>query len=138
MLLSGGVGQTPFLSMLQAAAAQRIAQPVHFVHGTQSGATHALGAEVRAIAAASQGRIQATIFYECPRPQDRQGEDFDLPGLVTPDWLARNTPLAGADYYLCGPRAFLRGFAGSLAGFGVPAAQIHYEFFGPADEVLAA
>jgi len=137
VLLSGGVGQTPFLSMLRAAEEQ-VGQSVHFIHGTQSGATHALGDEVRSMTTASKGRIQATTFYECPRPQDRQGEDFDLPGLITPEWLARNTPVAGADYYLCGPRAFLRTFTAALARLGVPSAQIHYEFFGPADELLAA
>lgn len=138
VLLSGGVGQTPFLSMLQAVADQPARHEVHFVHGTQSGATHALGAEVRALAAASQGRIRVSSFYECPRPRDQQGADFDLPGRITPDWLARNTPLAKADYFLCGPRPFLRGFVDALMQLGVPAAQIHYEFFGPADELLAA
>lgn len=138
VLLSGGVGQTPFLSMLRAAEEQQMAQAIYFIHGTRSGATHALREEVRAMAAASRGRIQATTFYECPRPHDRQGEDFDLAGRITPEWLARNTPLAGADYYLCGPRDFLRTFAKALAGLGVPASQIRYEFFGPADEVLAA
>ncbi|ONG56087.1 nitric oxide dioxygenase [Pseudoroseomonas deserti] len=135
VLLSGGVGQTPFLSMLQAAAAQPAGPAVQFVHGTQSGATHALGAEARALATASGGRIQVTTFYEGPRPQDR---GHDLEGRITPEWLAANTPLAGADYYLCGPRDFLRGFVAALRRLGVPAAQIHHEFFGPADELLVA
>jgi nitric oxide dioxygenase len=138
VLLSGGVGQTPLMSMMQAAAGQPLSPPVHFIHGTQSGATHALGNEARAMTAASGGRVQVTTFYECPRPQDRQGIDFDLPGLITPAWLAQHTPLAGADYFLCGPRAFLRNFAEALLQQGVPASQIHYEFFGPADELLAA
>ncbi|WP_419899277.1 NO-inducible flavohemoprotein [Roseomonas sp. USHLN139] len=135
VLLSGGVGQTPFLSMLQAAAAQPGGPAIHFVHGTLSGATHALGAEARALAAASGGRIQVTTFYECPRPQDH---GHDVEGRITAEWLAANTPLAGADYYLCGPRDFLRGLVSALRRLGVPAAQIHHEFFGPADELLAA
>jgi nitric oxide dioxygenase len=138
VLLSGGVGQTPLLSMLQALAAPPLGQPVRFVHGTHSGATHALGQEVRALAASSGGRIQATTFYECPGPQDRRGRDFDQRGLITADWLARNTPLAEADYFLCGPRAFLRDFVAALLRLGVPASRLHHEFFGPADELLAA
>jgi nitric oxide dioxygenase len=138
VLLSGGVGQTPLLSMLHALAAQPPGPQVQFVHGTLSGTTHALGAEARALAEASGGRIQTFTFYECPRGRDRAGVDFDQAGLITPDWLARNTPLAEADYYLCGPRPFLRGFVRALSDLGVPAAQIHFEFFGPADELLAA
>jgi nitric oxide dioxygenase len=36
-------------------------------------------------------------------------------------------------YYLCGPRPFLRAMVGGLA-----LNRILYEFFGPADELLAA
>jgi nitric oxide dioxygenase len=43
-----------------------------------------------------------------------------------------------AVYYLCGPRPFLRALVGSLARTGVPLGRIRYEFFGPADELLAA
>jgi nitric oxide dioxygenase len=41
-------------------------------------------------------------------------------------------------YYLCGPRAFLRGMVGGLARMGVSLNNIRYEFFGPAAELLAA
>ncbi|TCI00910.1 NO-inducible flavohemoprotein [Roseococcus sp. SYP-B2431] len=138
VLLSGGVGQTPLVSMLAAMAERRSLVPVQFVHGTQSGATHALGGEVRALVAASGGRITAATFYECPRAQDRPGQDYDVEGRITLDWLRAHTPTAGADYYLCGPRPFLRTFTDGLVRLGVPPARIHYEFFGPADELLAA
>jgi len=138
VLMSGGVGQTPLMSMLKAIAGGHPAARAHFIHGTQSGATHALGAEAKALAAASGDRIRVTNFYEQPRPEDRQGQDYDVAGRITLDWLRENTPLAGADYFLCGPRAFLRVFVGGLMQLGVPATQVHYEFFGPADELLAA
>lgn len=138
VLVSGGVGLTPMVSMLGALARQSAGHAVHFVHGAMSGATHALGDEVRALAKASGGRIRTTFFYEKPRVQDVQGEAYDEAGLVTPDWLARHTPLNDADYFLCGPRAFLRAFVNGLVSHGVPPSRIHYEFFGPADELLAA
>lgn len=138
VLLSGGVGQTPLMSMAKTLAAEHPSVPVHFVHGTQSGATHALGADARALAAASGGYVKVTNFYEAPRSEDQQGKHYDMAGRITLDWLRENTPLAGADYYLCGPRPFLRVFVGGLMQLGVPATQIHYEFFGPADELLAA
>ena len=52
--------------------------------------------------------------------------------------LERNTPMQEADYFLCGPRGFLRSFVGGLARTGVAFDRIHHEFFGPADELLAA
>ncbi|UFN47492.1 NO-inducible flavohemoprotein [Roseomonas sp. OT10] len=137
VLVSGGVGLTPMVSMLEEIAARHPDLPVHYVHGTQDGATHAMGARVRALAAAAPG-ITATTFYQCPRPEDLEGADYDVAGLITPEWLLRHTPAAEADVYLCGPVPFLRSLVGGLAAAGVPAGRIHHEFFGPADALLAA
>lgn len=138
VLLSGGVGVTPLISMLAALAPAKPARPIHFVHAAISGATHALGAEARALAATSGGAVRIATFYESPRPEDVRGEAYDEAGRVTAEWLAANTPVAEADFYLCGPRPFLREMASALARLGAPASRIHYEFFGPTDEALAA
>ncbi|MFL5022712.1 MAG: NO-inducible flavohemoprotein [Microvirga sp.] len=137
VLLSGGVGLTPMISMLDTIAARYPNKSVHYVHGTLNGSTHAMKDRVRALAAAYPN-IKATTFYVEPRPEDRQGDDYDQYGLITIDWLQANTPLDEAGYYLCGPRPFLRAFVGGLALAGVRSNRIHYEFFGPADEILAA
>jgi len=138
VLVSGGVGLTPLMSMLEAIAAQRPGLPTHYVHGTRNGATHAMHARARELAVGSGGSIQVATFYEAPRPEDRRGQHYDEEGLINLDWLSRNTPVAEADYFLCGPKPFLRAFVGGLARAGVAADRIHYEFFGPADELLAA
>jgi nitric oxide dioxygenase len=106
-------------------------------HGTLNGSTHAMKDHVRSLAAAHPN-IRASTFYVEPRPEDRLGHDFDHEGLITMEWLQANTPLDEAGYYLCGPRPFLRAFVGGLALAGVRSNRIHYEFFGPADEILSA
>lgn len=131
LLLSGGVGLTPIVSMLEVLAEQHRDVPVFYVHGTSSPAHHALDAQVRK-AAARHGNVLVETFYESGADEKAN------PGRITLDWLQGNTPLAEADVYLCGPRPFLRHFVGSLRGAGIPADRIHYEFFGPADEHLAA
>jgi nitric oxide dioxygenase len=137
VLLSGGVGLTPMMSMLETIANRHPHVAVHYVHGTLNGATHAMKNRVRFLAEAHPN-IQATTFYVEPRPEDRQGEDFNHQGLISVEWLNAHTPVGGADYYLCGPRPFLRTFVSGLALAGVRSDRIHYEFFGPADEILAA
>jgi nitric oxide dioxygenase len=82
---------------------------------------------------ACQARLPDTITAS-----DVLGQSHDAEGLITTEWLAGNTPLHEADFYLCGPRSFLRAFVGGLARAGVPPQRIHYEFFGPTDELLAA
>ncbi|HWL58860.1 MAG TPA: NO-inducible flavohemoprotein [Paracoccus sp. (in: a-proteobacteria)] len=132
VLLSGGVGLTPMVSMLAEIAGNHPDLAAYYIHGTTSRETHALDHEIRAFAQ-SHGQTTVATFYERPAPADNVNT-----GFVTMDWLHANVPLRSADIYLCGPKPFLRHFVGELAKAGVPADRIHYEFFGPADEVLAA
>jgi nitric oxide dioxygenase len=137
VLLSGGVGLTPMVSMLETIANDGRDVPVHYVHGAENGRVHAMGSHVRDIAK-DREHLKTTIFYGSPHAQDQRGVHFDHDGLITVEWLARNTPIAEADFYLCGPRPFLTVFVNGLAKAGVPQDRIHYEFFGPADELAAA
>jgi nitric oxide dioxygenase len=125
------------VSMLDTIAARHPELDVHYIHGTQDGATHAMKHDVRA-SIGSNDKRRSSIFYLEPRPDDRAGEDYDHAGMITTEWLEANTPVASAEYYLCGPRPFLKAFVVGLSLAGVPSSRIHYEFFGPADELLAA
>lgn len=132
VLLSGGVGLTPLVSMLEAIADQHSGHPTFFIHGTASRATHAFNHHVGELAA-RQGATTVTTFYD-----QSSGESEVQSGFISLGWLFRNTPFAEADFYLCGPRPFLRFFVSGLTRAGVSSDRIHYEFFGSADEVLAA
>ncbi|MEK1896126.1 MAG: NO-inducible flavohemoprotein [Rhizobium sp.] len=137
VLLSGGVGLTPMVSMLETIAnsGQRLA--VHYIHGAENGGVHAMGPHVRDIAR-NREHLKTAIFYGSPHDRDKKGVHFDHEGYITIDWLAKNTPIAEADFYLCGPKPFLAAFVNGLAKAGVTKDRIHYEFFGPADELAAA
>lgn len=137
VLLSGGVGLTPMVAMLEEIAANHPDVPVHFAHGTLDGSTHAMGAHIRTLTEKHHNG-HTTIFYQTPRSQDVSGRDYDVAGLIDADWLIANTPTDDADYFLCGPRPFLRALVAALSLNGVASDRIHYEFFGPADELLAA
>ncbi|GAB4067918.1 PAS domain S-box protein [Ancylobacter sonchi] len=135
VMVSGGVGLTPMIAMLEALAAEKADVPVHFVHCARDGAVHAFGGHVKELVAALPN-ARATIFYSRPRPQDRQVTDFDVAGRVTLDWLKAETPLGTADLYVCGPLDFLRALVPALAGAGVEAGRLHYEFFGPVEDLF--
>lgn len=137
VLLSGGVGLTPMVAMLEAIAAEHPDLEAHFVHGALNGDVHALAGQVKALAAA-HGGTKISTFYSEPAASDVLGQTHDVEGFVSIDWLKGNTPFETADFYLCGPKPFLRILVGGLVAAGVSADRIHYEFFGPADELLAA
>ncbi|CAO3424717.1 NO-inducible flavohemoprotein [Azospirillum argentinense] len=136
VLLSGGVGLTPMMSMLENIAGSGDGRPTWYIHGVENGRVHAMRDHSRALAAQARN-ITLRTYYNAPDPADVQGRDYDERGFISMDWIVANTPTQEAAYYLCGPRPFLRAMVGGLAGRGVPLGSIHYEFFGPADELLA-
>lgn len=130
ILLSGGVGLTPMVAMAETIAAEHPGLEAHYIHGTLNSGTHAMDAHVKALA--EHCRMQVATFYSEPLAGDAPA------GMIPMNWLAQNTPLQDADIFLCGPRAFLTFFVDALLQAGVAPDRIHYEFFGPADEQLAA
>ncbi|KMO33785.1 dihydropteridine reductase [Methylobacterium tarhaniae] len=137
VLVSGGVGLTPMMSMLETIRAESPERPTWYVHGALNGRVHAMAEHARRLAAGSDA-IRLHTVYEAPLAGDRPGADYDAAGRITPDWLAAHTPAAEATYYLCGPKPFLASLVHGLARLGVPAERIRYEFFGPADELEEA
>jgi nitric oxide dioxygenase len=137
VLLSGGVGLTPMVSMVETIAERHPDLEAFYVHGTLSSATHAMDDHVRSLAR-RHGKIAVTTFYNEPQADDQPGTTFDHAGIISTDWLQRNLPFDRADFYLCGPKPFLRAFVSGLSLAGVASDRIHYEFFGPADALLAA
>jgi nitric oxide dioxygenase len=135
LLLSGGVGLTPMVSIVEAIAAKHPGLETHFVHGTMNSDTHALDGHVRALAE-QHGAISVSTFYNEPGPSDVAGKTHDVTGLITVDWLKANAPLSEADIFLCGPKPFLRALVSGLSQAGISQDRLHYEFFGPADELL--
>ncbi len=132
VLVSGGVGLTPMMSMLETIAAETPERPTWYVHGALNGRVHAMAAQARTLAA-HRPAIRLHTVYEAPEAADRLGVDHDGVGRITPDWLTAHTPAAEATYYLCGPKPFLASLVHGLARLGVPAERIRYEVFGPAD-----
>lgn len=135
VMLSGGVGLTPMIAMLEEAAARGLTTPIHFVHCTHNGASHAFGAHLRELADSLPGLV-TTIFYSTPRPDDVRGRDYDQAGRPGLGWLEEHTALGEARYYVCGPLPFLRSFVGGLAKAGVGGDRLHYEFFGSVEDLF--
>lgn len=135
VLLSGGVGVTPMISMLEAIAARPPGAPVLFVHCTHDSRTHAFGPHVRALA---EGRPDITLatFYSRPRPEDVAGQGFDHAGRLELAWLLEHGSVNQADIFICGPLAFMRTFVTGLSQAGVPAQRIHTEFFGDVEDLM--
>ena len=129
ILLSAGIGLTPVLAMLQALAAGRSRREVWWIHGARNRAEHAFAAEVQGLLKLLPGG-RSHICYSAPGPADRPAIDFDAAGRVDVHVLQELGVSREADFYLCGPAAFMSSLTADLTSWGVSAERLHSENFG--------
>ena len=129
ILLSAGIGATPVLAMLQALAAGGSRREIWWVHGARNSGEHAFAAEAQALLKFLPGG-HSHIRYSAPGPTDRPAVDFDAAGRLGVHVLQELGVPREADFYLCGPAAFMTSLTADLASWGVSAERLHSENFG--------
>lgn len=130
VLLSGGVGLTPMLSMLHQLS-RHSTRTVHFIHACENGAVHAFRDEVRQLAERRPG-INVHFCYRSPSVDDQAYPAYHSQGLINRETLQALLPLDDYEVYLCGPPPFMQANWRLLRDLGIDRQRIHYEFFGPA------
>lgn len=127
VLLSGGVGFTPLLAMLNQLLETASSRQIGFVHASRYGQVDGLR---RLLPRTNPDLpVRPIVFYEQPLASDQPGRDFDYQGRV--DWSKlSDLILPEADYYLCGPRPFMQQQRQHLLDQGISAERIHTEVFG--------
>ena len=128
VLLSVGVGVTPVLAMLYALAAQASVRSVWWIFGARNRGEHPFVQEAHDLLA-KLANARSHVQYSQPDPTDRFGSDFDAAGRLSATVLEELGVPLEADFYLCGPPAFLADFTAELAARGVAQDRIHTEAF---------
>ena len=132
VLVTGGVGITPAMAMLETAAGS--GRPIRFIHAARHGGVHAFRARVDELARA-HGNVEAVYVYDEPRADD----DAHVPGRVDRALLAAHLPAdRDVDLYLLGPRPFMQSVYADGLALGIPAERLRYEFFGPTEALARA
>lgn len=126
VLISGGVGITPTLAML--GAALRTLRPVHFIHAARNQGVHAFRDHIDHLA---NVHPQLRRHYVYERDDNGLAHASGFLGKEQLDaWLPEDRDV---DAYFLGPTGFMRAVKSHLRELGVPEAQTHFEFFGPAE-----
>jgi uncharacterized protein len=131
VLIAGGVGITPMLSMAQAIAASGSKREAWFFYGVRNSKEHIHKGELEKLASENEN-IHLHVCYSKPLPGDLKGRDFQREGRVSIEALKELLPSSNFEYYLCGNGAFMKSLTDGLEAWGVPEKDIHYEAFGPA------
>jgi nitric oxide dioxygenase len=135
VLLSGGIGITPVMSMLKTLVHHRVDTPVYFIHAARNSRVHALADEARSISA-EYANVMTHFRYDDPLEHDF-GQHCHSVGTIDRTLLETVLPSADADFYFCGPKPFMVGLYQSLKDWGVDDSRLHFEFFGPRQALTA-
>lgn len=135
VLVGGGIGITPMMSMLRWCVARQPRRLVHLYYGLRNSREHAYKPLLEEIAA-SHPALRLHIVYSRPGKSDLLGRDYQHPGHVDVELLRRSLPHGRHQFYVCGPPAMMQTLVPALAEWGVPVSDIHYEAFGPASVKL--
>lgn len=135
VLVAGGIGITPMMSMLRWCLAEQPGRRLHLFYGLRNGSEHAFKPLLREMAA-SHPQFTLTVVYSRPLPDDAVGKDFQHIGHVDVGLLKRMLPHGRHQFYVCGPAAMMQTLVPALAEWGVPREDLHFEAFGPASVKL--
>ncbi|UOF92557.1 NO-inducible flavohemoprotein [Fodinisporobacter ferrooxydans] len=137
VLISGGVGLTPMVSMLNTLVEKQPNRPVTFIHAAINSKFHAMKEHVSRLET-KYLQVQSYVCYEKPTAEDVRNESFDKEGYIDLPWLKSILTSKEADFYFCGPTPFMKAVYRALQEWGVPENSIHFEFFGPKGDLVDA
>lgn len=137
VLIAGGIGITPMMSMLSWCLTTQPERTVHLYYGLRHGQEHAFKQALARLAHA-HATFHVNVVYSAANAADIEGHDFQHQGHVTLELLKRTLPHGRHQFYVCGPSAMMASLVPALADWGVPAQDVHFEAFGPASAQPAA
>jgi len=131
VLLTGGVGITPAISMLNAEASS--GREIRFIHAAINSDVHAFKTHVEQLVA-SHKNISSVSVYSNPSENCKP----DATGFISKELIANQLPEGrDVEFYFLGPKPFMAAAYKIAQELGVPKGQVHYEFFGPEEELVA-
>ena len=123
---SAGIGITPIAGMISHLARSLATRSVTVLHADKSPESFALREQVRTDLAQLPEASLLTWFSAATTAGPPEANEFS--GVMD---LAHVELPTDADYYLCGPLAFMQSIRSALITRGIPAQDIQYEVFGP-------
>ncbi len=129
VLIAGGVGLTPVMSMLNTICASGSKRETWFVQGAVNRPQHAM-CEHLAHIASEYPNVRIVVVYSNPTDTCVHGRDYHEHGFVDGALLKRILPSNNYEFYTCGPPPMMDGINKALREWGVPESDIRFEAFG--------
>jgi predicted ferric reductase len=122
VLIAGGVGITPMMSLIRTLADRGDRRPVILLYGSKDWESIIFREELEAL----EARLKMSIFHVLENPPaGGTGEQ----GFITTEVLRRHLPPPYADheYFICGPDVMMDAMEKALGELDVPLSKYHSE-----------
>ncbi len=124
VFIAGGIGITPFMSMLRTLSDRGDPRPLLLIYASKNWEDVTFREEIEGL----KERLNLRLVHvlEDP-PEDWRGEK----GMVDQDLLSRHLPKLAdlQEYFICGPPPMMDAVKNSLHGLGIPIGNLHSELF---------
>lgn len=132
VLIAGGVGMTPIISMLEYIVNSGFKSKVYFLLSVRSDNDHPMKTRIDQLGD-SNSNLSSHVFYTRVMGEKNVKNTEVHSGRITKEILSQilPSPLGDNDYYFCGPPSFLGHIKTTLEDFKVPKDKINFEYFGP-------
>lgn len=135
VLIGGGVGITPMMSMARAIANDgtrlRYIRPLTVIHAAKTSKARAFLKEFNSLADRCSNKLKYISVLSQPQANELAGHNFHASGRISADLLQSILPLADYDFYICGPNGFMQAVYDIVRSLGVNDNRIFAESFGP-------
>jgi hypothetical protein len=130
VLIAGGIGITPMLSIINTLMEQESEREIWLFYGVRNGREAVMHTQLKRLSQ-TRPNFHLHLCYSRPDEIDRLGIDYQHAGHVEMALLRDELKLGRYLYYICGPAAMMESMVPGLEALGVPSSDIHYEAFGP-------
>lgn len=129
VLIAGGIGLTPMLSMINTIAYTKSKREVWLFYAVMNKRQHVMASHLKRLAR-EHGNVHIVICYSEPTRNCVKGRDFHYRGLINRRLLQGLLPSKDCQFYLCGPPPMQNAIIRELEDWGVAEKDIKWESFG--------
>jgi ferredoxin-NADP reductase len=116
--------------MLHALANEVTQRRVWWLYAARSGDEHPFSKESRELLQ-NIPSSRGYIFYSRPGSEDKAGVNYDAAGHIAVETFDKLGISRDADFYICGPQAFMQKLIAGISDWGIPQNRTYTEIFGP-------